>query len=495
MKKDLLLIIISNESLGISNALVQNFKTFMKGNIDLYLDRISSLAHRNKTLIQQQEKIAQRYYFIQKQDDTYLNLVADHKLEQDDDKRIRRLSKLKRFTKVSLLYVSIRGFEKLLNNDRAGELIDKLDELHFQFDQIAKKYLFVKIKTVGDSFIYGAGMLEENRTNPIDVILAAFEMQKAAININGGPNKSAFWNVSIGIHTGPVLAESTGRKSAPYRLSGHSVDFTCRLGMTCNPGEINISALTYELVKEFFICKPFGKMPVKYKGNIEMYKVYGLLSELKGVKGDELFNNTFLTKYSLIQFLDIQEYVLDMLEQELPDKLYYHNVKHTIDVVTEVELIGWSEGLTEEEILILKMAGLFHDVGHIVSYHNHEYHGTVIATQFLQKYHYPQDMIDKICQLILATQYPPKPKNIMEKVICDSDLDYLGRDDFIPVSEMLYEELKEREMVGTYEEWNEKQLQFIKAHQYHTKTAQTLRQVKKNKQIARLERLINEEAN
>ncbi len=465
----------------------------MKDNIDLYLDRISSLAHRNKTLIQQQEKIAQRYYFIQKQDDTYLNLVADHNLEQEE-RKARRLTKLKRFTKVSLLYVAINGFDKLLNQDNAEELIDKLDELHFRFDEIAKKYFFIKIKTIGDSFIYGAGMLEENRTNPIDVILAAFEMQRAAIDVNGGPNNTAFWDVSIGIHTGPVMAEATGRKSMPYRLSGQSVNFTCRLGMACKPGEINISALTYELVKEFFVCKPYGKMPIKYKGNIEMYKVQGLLPELKGTEQGELFNRSFLTKYSLIQFLDIQEYVLDMLEQELPDKLYYHDVKHTIDVVTEVELIGWSEGLNEEEILILKMAGLFHDAGHIVSYHNHEYHGTLIATQFLNKYHYPQEMIDKICQLIMATQYPPEPQNLMEKVICDSDLDYLGRDDFIPVSEKLYEELRVREMVGTYDEWNEKQLQFIKAHQYHTNTAQTLRQVKKVKQIARLEKLIGESA-
>ena len=94
----------------------------------------------------------------------------------------------------------------------------------------------------------------------------------------------------------------------------------------------------------------------------------------------------------------------------------------------------------------------------------------------------------------MATQFPPEPKNTLEKVICDSDLDYLGRADFIPVSNMLYEELKVRNMVGSYTEWNIKQLTFIRKHQYFTDTAQNLREVNKNKQIERLEKLLSVEA-
>ncbi len=458
-------------------------------NIELYISRISKLANRNKELNREMNEIVNRYNFIQKQNDKYLSLLSNFSFEEEEKKGSPR-EKIHRFKRASLLYASIEGFQKLSSHPKSEGLIDKLDELQLKMDAIAKEYNILKIKTVGDIFIYGGGMLEENRTNPIDVILAAFEMQKAAFEINGGDGGSAFWELSIGIHTGPVLAEPTGKKSAPYRLAGDSVNFTSRLGKACQVGQINISAMTYELVKEFFECDSSGAMPIKYKGIMESYNVNGLLSQFIDKDQPKGRSKSFSIKYSLIQFLDIQEEVLDMLEQHLPEKLFYHNIKHTIDVVTEVELIGWAEGLSEEEILILKLAGLFHDAGHVISYDDHEFHGSVLARKMLSKYHYPNEMLDQVCELIMATKFPPEPKNILEKVMCDSDLDYLGRADFIPVSNMLYEELKVRNMIDSFNEWNIKQLKFIRKHQYYTDTAQNLREVNKNKQIERLERLL-----
>lgn len=188
--------------------------------------------------------------------------------------------------------------------------------------------------------------------------------------------------------------------------------------------------------------------------------------------------------------MDIQEELLDILEQKLPENLYYHNIKHTIDVVTEVELIGWAEGLSEEQILLLKLAALFHDSGHTVGYHEHEMLGAQIARDILRNYHYPEDQIETVCRLILSTKFPPEPRDILEQVICDSDLDYLGRSDFIPVSNTLFQELKERNMIGTIDEWNQLQLKFIRKHQYHTETARNLREVNKQSQIERLESLL-----
>jgi len=465
----------------------------MKENIEEYISRISKLANRNKELNREMNEIVSRYNFIQMQNDKYLNLLSNFSFEADAEKKTRTRQKIRRFKRASLLYASIEGFHKLSGHPNAELLMDKLDILQLKMDDIAKKYSIIKIKTVGDIFIYGGGMLEENRTNPIDVILAAFEMQQAAVEINGGENGAAFWELSIGIHTGPVLAEPTGKKSAPFRLAGDSVNFTSRLGKASQAGRINISAMTYELVKEFFDCEHSGEMPVKFRGIMESFYVNDLLSDFKENGESRKLNKAFTIKYSLIQFLDIQEEVLDMMEQNLPEKLFYHNIKHTIDVVTEVELIGWAEGLNEEEILILKLAGLFHDSGHVISYDNHEFHGSVLARKMLTKYNYPEEMLDKICNLIMATQFPPTPQNIMEKVICDSDLDYLGRADFIPVSNLLYEELKVRNMIGSFNEWNARQLHFIRKHQYFTDTAQNLREVNKNKQIERLEKLLSVE--
>jgi hypothetical protein len=160
--------------------------------------------------------------------------------------------------------------------------------------------------------------------------------------------------------------------------------------------------------------------------------------------------------------------------------------------VTEVELIGWGEGCTDEEILILKTAGLFHDVGHTVAYDNHEYHGTLIAREMLPGYNYTPEHIDLICSIIMSTKLPPKPTTLLENIICDSDLDYLGRSDFIPVSNTLYEELKAQNKMGSLNDWNKIQVKFISGHQYFTNTARSLREVNKQIQIERIQSLITE---
>ena len=224
-----------------------------------------------------------------------------------------------------------------------------------------------------------------------------------------------------------------------------------------------------------------------------MFAVKGLRPEYS-INGEGIApNDMFETKFKLIQFTDMQEIILDKLEKELPQFLYYHNVKHTVDVVTEVELIGWAEGCTDDEVLLLKTAGLFHDVGHTVGYDNHENHSCVMAREFLPKYGYTEEQIEKICEIIMATQMPPKPNNLLENIICDADLDYLGRSDMIPVSNTLYKELKEQNKIGTFNDWNKLQVKFISGHQYFTQTARSLREVNKQKQIERIEKLITEE--
>ncbi|MGM0668055.1 MAG: HD domain-containing protein, partial [Bacteroidota bacterium] len=247
---------------------------------------------------------------------------------------------------------------------------------------------------------------------------------------------------------------------------------------------------TYELVKEFFQCEYYGKLPVKYKGDLDVYQVIGLRPRFS-LNGDGINpNEAFGIKFGLIQFTDIQEIILDRLEKELPDYLYYHNVKHTVDVVTEVELIGWAEGCSDEEILMLKTAALFHDAGHITDYDNHELHGASLAREMLPEFSYNERQINTICDIIMATRLPPKPKNLLEKIICDADLDYLGRSDFIPVSNTLYDELKAQNKIGSLNEWNKLQVKFISNHQYFTNTARSLREVNKKKQIERIESLI-----
>ena len=338
------------------------------------------------------------------------------------------------------------------------------------------------------------GIPVKNITNPVDVVMAAMEMRNYLSQYETGKRGEAnrIWDLKIGIHTGPVTAAISGKKKVNYDIKGDTVNTASRVEAVSERGSILISVMTYELVKEFFDCEYFGKLPVKYKGDLQMYRVQGLKPEFSVDGEGVLPNEAFRIKFGLIQFTDIQEIILDKLEKELPGYLYYHNVKHTVDIVTEVELIGWGEGCTDEEILLLKTAGLFHDAGHTVAYDDHEYHGTVLAREMLPQYNYSPEQIEKICSIIMATKMPPKPSNLLENIICDSDLDYLGRSDFIPVSNTLYEELKAQNKIGSLNDWNKLQVKFISGHQYFTQTARSLREVNKQQQIERIQSLITD---
>jgi len=252
--------------------------------------------------------------------------------------------------------------------------------------------------------------------------------------------------------------------------------------------------MTYELVKQYFVSEYNGKIPVKYKGDMEMYflkRIKPAYSENR--KTGNKPNQIFWNKYLLRQFTDLQEIVLDKLEKELPRHLYYHNFKHTIDVINQAELIGYGEGVDDESILLLKTAALFHDAGHIVGYDEHEYNGTQLARKYLPKYKYTDEQIDEICNLIMATKLPPNPQNLLESIMCDADLDYLGRSDFIPVSNTLYKEMKEQHKIGSLNDWNKLQVKFLTNHQFFTKTALSLREVNKQMQIERIKKLIEED--
>jgi class 3 adenylate cyclase len=390
----------------------------------------------------------------------------------------------------TVLYIDIHGFSNLTNKDDSQSIIDDLDEIFLQFDKIVEKYKIEKIKTIGDTYMCAGGIPEKNSTNPIDVVMAALEMQAFMQSLN---NNIQLLELRMGIHSGAVTAQISGKKKISYELKGDTVNIASRMEAASKAGEINISVMTYELIKEFFTCAYQGSMPVKYQGNLEMYFVKGLLPELAA---DDTFikpNQNFFTKYGLVQFVDLQEIVLDRLEKELPEYLHYHNVKHTVDVVTEVELIGWGEGVNDEEILLLKTAALFHDFGHIIDFDTHEYQGTLLAQEILPKYGYSQEQIDAINNIIMATKLPPKPTTLLQKIICDSDLDYLGRSDMVPVSNTLYDELKAQNKIGSLNDWNKLQVKFISNHQYFTETARNLREVNKQQQIERIKSLITED--
>lgn len=464
-------------------------------NKEEFVKRIARLAKQNQDLEEQLKNLEKLNEKLTRENEKvkalYEKLSPESLKDASDGEKKESSFK---FNMTTVLFADIHGFSKLIEGMDSSAVMDELDEILFEFDAIVTRFKIEKIKTIGDTFMCAGGIPVKNITNPVEVVMAAMEMRNFLEKfemIQKGRNKH-IWDLKIGIHTGPVTATISGKKKVNYDIKGDTVNTASRVEAVSDNASILISVMVYELVKEFFECEYFGKLPVKYKGDLQMYRVKGLKSEFSVDGKGILPNEAFRIKFGLIQFTDMQEIILDKLEKELPDYLFYHNVKHTVDVVTEVELIGWGEGCTDEEILLLKTAGLFHDAGHTIAYDNHEFYGTELAKEILPKYNYSAEQIDRICSIIMSTKLPPRPTNLLENIICDSDLDYLGRSDFIPVSNTLYEELKAQNKMGSLNDWNKIQVKFISGHQYFTQTARSLREVNKQLQIERIQSLITE---
>jgi class 3 adenylate cyclase len=464
-------------------------------NSEELVKRIARLAKQNQELeehIKDLEKINEKLIRDNQKIKTLYEKVSPDGLKESGD--VERKEKSLKFNMATVLFADIHGFFRLVERTNSSSFMDELDEIIVEFEAIVTRYKIEKIKTIGDTYMCAGGIPVKNITNPIDVVMAAIEMRNFLKKFETEKRGTAehIWDLKIGIHSGPVTASISGKKKINYDIKGDTVNTASRVEAVSDRGMILISVMTNELVKEFFDCEYYGKLPVKYKDDLQMYKVLGLKPEFSFNGEGIVPNDLFMIKFGLIQFTDIQEMILDKLEMDLPGYLFYHNLKHTVDVVTEVELIGWAEGCSDEEILLLKTAALLHDAGHTIAYDNHEFYGTEIAKKILPAYNYTPEQIECICSLIMSTKLPPQPTNLLENIMCDSDLDYLGRSDFIPVSNTLYEELKAQNKMGSLNDWNKIQVKFISGHQYFTKTARSLREVNKQLQIERIQSMITE---
>ena len=183
-----------------------------------------------------------------------------------------------------------------------------------------------------------------------------------------------------------------------------------------------------------------------------------------------------------MQFENAYFVLSEKLDKELPAYLYYHNAEHTRNVIAAAEKLALAEGITGEELVILKTAALFHDCGFLQIYSDHEEISCEMARKWLPKFGYNKEQTDRICELIMATKIPQEPKSILGKLLCDADLYYLGTDKYFLNSNKLYKELHEAGLVKSRDEWRNEELKFVGDQQYFTQTAKkkldpTLKQV------------------
>jgi class 3 adenylate cyclase len=387
---------------------------------------------------------------------------------------------------VTVLFSDIQGFTKIAEEMNPEILIDELDKFFFYFDSVVEKYGIEKIKTIGDAYMCAGGIPEKNRTNPVEVILAALEMKgymkrlKESSEVEG----MKFWDIRIGIHTGTVVAGVVGQKKLSYDIWGDTVNTASRMESSGEAGKINISGTTYEFVKEFFTCEFRGKMPVKYKGELEMYFVNGIVPQLCDENGGP--NRKFVVKMQMIKLQDIEEMVTKMFDDEAPPNLYFHNSSMLKNISTQVELLSRAENLPDEEFINLKLASVFLLTGYISDYEKPMEAALRLVEEILPEYGFNQENVESTNRII-RNSFNDHQESLADNILHDARYDYFGRIDYLKLTDKL---LRERTEYGKHPDnktWIEFQRRQLSDHQFKTDTGRLLRSVPIEEQIEGLQ--------
>jgi len=171
----------------------------------------------------------------------------------------------KQYKNVSVLFTDFVNFTGISENLTPRELVEEIHQNFTAFDAIMEKHGIEKIKTIGDAYLAVCGLPNEVADHAQRISKAAIEIQEFIIT-NGGK-----FQVRIGIHSGPVVAGIVGVKKFAYDIWGDTVNMANRIESNSEPGKINISQATFDLVQNDFECEYRGKITAKNKGEVDMY--------------------------------------------------------------------------------------------------------------------------------------------------------------------------------------------------------------------------------
>ncbi len=188
----------------------------------------------------------------------------------------------------------------------------------------------------------------------------------------------------------------------------------------------------------------------------------------------------------------VRDYIIHLFDNGMDPALSYHDLGHTLDVSEAARRIAAREGLASEDVILLETAALLHDTGMSVSYEKHESASVRIASEILPGFGYTKENVDTICRLIMVTRLPQQPSDLSGMILCDADLDYLGRDDYQILAFKLRQEWKKKNIHHTsLAEWFRFQLRFLEGHHYFTHTAKLWRDPGKLNNIREIKELLN----
>ncbi|HUM65743.1 MAG TPA: HD domain-containing protein [Chitinophagaceae bacterium] len=171
-------------------------------------------------------------------------------------------------------------------------------------------------------------------------------------------------------------------------------------------------------------------------------------------------------------FHQLKSEVINLLRSGLSPQLTYHSVAHTEDVLWHAERIGIAEEISDQRLmLLLQTAALFHDTGFLRTYKGHEEESCRIMREMLGSDKYSTEELDTIEGMIMATKIPQSPHTLAEMIICDADLDYLGRNDFFEISDSLRIEFLTFGIISDNKQWDLLQVSFFESHRYFTSSS------------------------
>ena len=244
-----------------------NLLALLSGQIAVSID--------NAILYQQMdEKVKERTIELaaeKERSDTLLHNILP--VETAEELKVKGRAQTRKFDMVTVLFTDFVGFTRVSTQLTPEQLVDILGECFSAFDNIVHKYKVEKIKTIGDAYMAAGGLPVPNSTNPIDCVRAAIEMREWINDFNRRLQKEGkpLFEIRIGLHTGPIVAGVVGTKKFAYDIWGDVVNTASRMESNSEPGKINISGETYNLIKEKFSCTYRGKIKAKNKGEIDMY--------------------------------------------------------------------------------------------------------------------------------------------------------------------------------------------------------------------------------
>ena len=187
-----------------------------------------------------------------------------------------------------------------------------------------------------------------------------------------------------------------------------------------------------------------------------------------------------------------KEFVAGFIAENFTEKICYHNIDHTLEVVEAVEIIGKHCNISKEDMETVIIAAWFHDTGYFLGCENHEEASANIAKQYLTDENIDPEIINKVANCILSTKIPQTPNSTLEKIICDADLFHLASEKFFNKSKLLWLELTLHNQKITPESWLNQSREFVETHEYHTSFGKEILLPKMEKNLASLKLKIKE---